>query len=132
MTKTLKLCYVKSINELTHELWFSDQKPESIWGDDWNDAPYEHNAGYPSDYTRYNKSKVEFKRYILAGNNITSPSYGYLNSPWSVEQINKKETFWLTTGEFHFYAGCTIDEIITTLENQGECFELYDLIKDNY
>lgn len=128
----MTLCYVHSINDCTHELWFANKKPTDLWGDDWNDAPYEHNAGYPSDYTRYDKSKVDFKRYILTGNNIISPSYNYLNSPWSVEQINKQETFWLTNGEFKFYAGCTIDEIVTTLKNQGECFELYELIKDNY
>lgn len=28
-------------------LWFTDARPGDVWGDDWNDAPYEHNAGDP-------------------------------------------------------------------------------------
>lgn len=128
----ITLCYVHSINDWTHELWFSDKKPTDLWGDDWNDAPYEHNAAPPYEYTRKNKSKVDFKRYILIGNDIVSPSYEHLNSPWSVEQINKQETYWLTTGKSDFYAGCTINEITTALENQGENFELYKLIQENY
>lgn len=26
-------------------LYFGDTECEDYWGDDWNDAPYEHNAG---------------------------------------------------------------------------------------
>ena len=40
-----KLCYVDG-----NEAWFtSDWKNQ--WGDDWNDRPYEHNAGSP--YSHY-------------------------------------------------------------------------------
>lgn len=79
MNRNYQLCYVHSINDWTHELWFANQKPTDLWGDDWNDAPYEHNAEPPYEYTIKNKSKVDFKRYILIGNNIVSPAYGHLN-----------------------------------------------------
>ena len=75
---------------------------------------------------------MEIQRNIFIGNNIVSPSYEHLNSPWSVEQINKQETYWLTTGESDFYAGCTIDDITQTLKIQNENFELYELKQENY
>lgn len=37
-----KLCYVKQ-----PWLYFTTQDLEDQWGDDWNDAPYQHNAGKP-------------------------------------------------------------------------------------
>jgi hypothetical protein len=36
------LCYVD-----LPWMYFTTQNLESQWGDDWNDAPYEHNAGEP-------------------------------------------------------------------------------------
>lgn len=36
------LCYVKGCFA-----YFTSQPVEEQWGDDWNDAPYEHNAGEP-------------------------------------------------------------------------------------
>jgi hypothetical protein len=37
-----KLCYVSG-----SFAWFTTQELSKQWGDDWNDAPYEHNAGSP-------------------------------------------------------------------------------------
>lgn len=36
-----KLCYV------SHGRAYFVEDFENAWGDDWNDAPYEHNAGEP-------------------------------------------------------------------------------------
>lgn len=37
------LCYVDG-----GKAYFTTQKLEDQWGDDWDDAPYEHNAGIPT------------------------------------------------------------------------------------
>ena len=39
-----KLCYVDG-----NKAWFTNNF-EKQWGDDWNDRPYEHNAGLPYDH----------------------------------------------------------------------------------
>ena len=39
-----KLCYVDR-----NKAWFTNNF-EKQWGDDWDDAPYEHNAGLPYDH----------------------------------------------------------------------------------
>ena len=38
----LRLCYIDS-----KCAYFTSQEIDKQWGDDWNDAPYEHNAGEP-------------------------------------------------------------------------------------
>lgn len=43
MEKEFKLCYVEG-----NKAWFTDNF-ENQWGDDWDDKPYEDNAGYPYD-----------------------------------------------------------------------------------
>ena len=43
MKKEYKLCYVEG-----QKAWFTDNF-EKQWGDDWNDKPYECNAGEPYD-----------------------------------------------------------------------------------
>ena len=37
-----KLCYVSN-----GVLYFTNKELSEQWGDDWNDHPYEHNAGEP-------------------------------------------------------------------------------------
>ena len=39
-----KLCYVDG-----NKAWFTNNF-EKQWGDDWNDRPYEYNAGLPYDH----------------------------------------------------------------------------------
>ena len=89
-----KLCYVESENNLL-KLYFANvtnKSFNSLWGDDWNDAPYEHNAEIPYDVLgNKEKTPVEFYSIILESPLIGTPSHGYLNSPYSVEQINFKQ-----------------------------------------
>lgn len=40
-----RLCYVDGLDTLT--AFFTTRPLAEQWGDDWNDAPYEHNAGRP-------------------------------------------------------------------------------------
>ena len=44
MTETLYIIDVATYGNII-KLFLSKTKNKDIWGDDWNDAPYEHNAG---------------------------------------------------------------------------------------
>lgn len=56
------------------------------WGDDWNDTPYEHNAG--EVYTEFVAGYVDvaFDFDVI----VTEPCDGYLNSPWCKEDMLKR------------------------------------------
>ena len=112
--RKFKLCYV---NESF--MFFTDNF-EKQWGDDWNDAPYEHNAGYPYDlkedepvcdghgHIRYIAYISDYPNYVN-----TPAEKGYYNSPWSVEDINKGAVAWLFSNEAGgLMAGATMDEAI--------------------
>lgn len=43
-------CYVEG-----NRAWFTTQSLDKQWGDDWNDAPYEHNAGRPYEPCWHNE-----------------------------------------------------------------------------
>ena len=68
---------------------FSLGKPEleEWWGDDWDDTPYEHNAGRV--YDEY----VEATRTIVFGFDdvVFEPCDGYDNSPWCKEDMIKRK-----------------------------------------
>lgn len=59
----------------------------SQWGDDWNDMPYEHNAG--AVYDEYVKGKQDvnfaFDDYVL------EPCDGHANSNWCKEDMIKRK-----------------------------------------
>ena len=57
----------------------------TVWGDDWDDSPYEHNAGEPYG---------EYIKVVIQGEFMT-PNYGNINSRYSVESINKGAIPWL-------------------------------------
>lgn len=102
--ESLRLMYVDTVDtsEKVHVCYFSIEDPELVIGDDWDDVPYEHNAGLPRKYD-----------YYVIAVNVTSPSYGHLNSPYSVEMINRKEVPWLTDEEGNtLYAGSTVRDFI--------------------
>lgn len=58
-----KLCYIDD----SKGAYFTTQPLEEQWGDDWNDAPYEHNAGPPyypcwhNDYDQRNNERNKVK-----------------------------------------------------------------------
>jgi len=59
---------------------------EEARGDDWNDAPYEHNAGSPYEYDEV---------LCFWSGAYEEASYGHVNSPFCVDSINAKKTPWL-------------------------------------
>ena len=90
----LKLCYVCPRDRFA---WFTSISLESQWGDDWNDAPYEHNAGDP-----YNEHKEDGKyvphhlvKVAWDGPYSTPADLAGSNSSWSVQGINRGCVAWL-------------------------------------
>lgn len=74
----------------THYLYFTNDL-NIQWGDDWDDAPYEHNAEVP--YT--NKTNVLIIRVKLPKSGLYLPSTRFANSPFSVIDINKGAIPWV-------------------------------------
>lgn len=114
------LCYVE-------ESWayFTSQSLEEQWGDDWNDAPYEHNAGTP--YAFYEPDRERGKEpwqivKVAFECNLETPDAWTSNSPYSVQDINRKATPWLQSGKYgkrdkdgnpiQIWAGVTIEEFM--------------------
>lgn len=82
------------LSGFTHYLYFTSNINEQ-WGDDWDDAPYEHNAEIPYD----DKTEILQVPIIVPEEslNITVrfPSSSHLNSPYSVDLINAGAIPWL-------------------------------------
>ena len=49
--KEFRLCYVNG-----PFAYFTTKEVSEQWGDDWNDAPYEHNAGKPYEWSKRDKA----------------------------------------------------------------------------
>ena len=91
------------------------------WGDDWDDAPYEHNAGEPY----YHRSGYKIVKMAYDGPfNTPADDSRSGNSRYSVEGINKGVTPWLITSSFassphvNIFAGVSIEEF-ESLVRQG-------------
>ena len=86
-----RLCYVDGAFA-----WFTSHFEEE-WGDDWNDAPYEHNAGRPYGY-HYSKLREYVAHSIVKvafDGPFDQPNSQHVNSPYSVEAINNGLVPWL-------------------------------------
>lgn len=103
-------------------------------GDDWDDAPYEHNAEEPYDSwseliednedfskRKYIRHPIELKTLYFETNDWSEkrPCDGYCNSPYSVEQINKGAVAWLYTDKYNIYAGTSIEDFIKKIQKNG-------------
>ena len=123
MNDDLKLCYVDGSCA-----WFTTQDISQQWGDDWNDAPYECNAGVPyewhvgSDVPEYHLHHVYFE------SPLTTPADN--NIPLSVEQINAGAQPWLQTDKWaltsfprveitRIYAGTSYPDFVRLIESMG-------------
>ena len=117
--KKLQLCYVDFD---TNVMYFTDNMAE-VWGDDWNDAPYDCNAEPP--YERYVKAKIAFDdiNYYSIDNHIVKAP-----TSCSVQEINAGNAAWMSdlrddwkscNGKVEYVnnlmAGATYDEAIIWL-----------------
>lgn len=109
----LKLCFVDSERSCAY---FTEKEVAKQWGDDWDDAPYEYNAEPPYGED-VKKIFFDLPCYYKV------PCSGYLNSPYSVEEINNGVVAWMWNDNFKLMAGDTLDTFITTIEkNDGTVY----------
>jgi hypothetical protein len=86
--------------ESTHYAYFTPIDFSEQWGDDWDDAPYEHNAGRPYDHGSNHRDEVEIIMIPFGIKNETAwikfpDYYGCGNSPFSVDEINLGAVPWI-------------------------------------
>lgn len=155
MSKVLdcKLCYIRSSEYLDEPmtLYFTEKEIKDQWGDDWNDTPYEHNAGSPYEYDYSQpemgvkngvgiypkiliyKIKLETTQYFPK---LYTPRTNCLNSPYSVEDINSKKVPWITIenkdgSKVFIYAGMTVKEFLDIMKDYKDSINLYIPYNDN-
>ena len=111
------LCYVEECDQLdirdkdderTHKgyrLFFTNADMKDQWGDDWNDAPYDCNAGWPYDTTYYEDENGKWQRteHTILVLNVTYdiehtpylPCDYYYNASFTAENINLGAIAWM-------------------------------------
>jgi hypothetical protein len=153
MSETLRLCYVSG-----WYAYFTTRSVQEQWGDDWDDAPYEHNAGTPYEpcwhrEERYRKpgeplcnctscvrdwdgEKPRWKIVrVRFGGPFLQPCEGFYNSPHSVQQINSGVIPWLRSAWWDEHsqnvrAGATLQEFTErVLRAGGKVFDVTSEIK---
>ena len=123
--------------------YFTPKLLDEQWGDDFNDAPYDCNAGIPYDDIIVESketpegirvaTKIEHYNIIVVPFCVKSISYylpgdyGY-NSPFSVDMINAGAVAWIydasESGKMEdmtsIHAGCGLDEFLNKLDRISE------------
>ena len=123
-------CYPNPDRELgTHYAYFTPLDLSEQWGDDWNDAPYDCNAGVPYDEItleteerdglRFATKRKEYTILMIpfsVGNKCSFPSeYGY-NTPFCVQDINNTAVAWMYNGKDVIHAGVNPYEFVEKLK----------------
>jgi hypothetical protein len=113
--------YIPGVQTLS--AYFTPIPLEKQWGDDWDDAPYEHNAEVPYDDAydeNGGRKEIELLEVLFYlpndGWNIIFPrDYGCGNSPFCVRDINAGAVAWIYyrgkewksgNGAVSIHAGC--------------------------
>ena len=92
------------------------------WGDDWNDAPFEHNAEPPYEWEDWRNMVPYQIQSVYFDSDLETPASGVCNSPWSVQQINAGQVAWLRDGfkpERFIMAGTTLQEFKRKIAEWG-------------
>ncbi len=119
------LCYVEGC-----WLFFTTCPLDKQWGDDWDDAPYEHNAGRPYEWDEYmlKDGCTPYVIYKLAyeGPYEAPCDRANGNSHFSVEQINQRQIAWLLPRSWNnkqhvvpVFAGETMSEVKAKIQASG-------------
>lgn len=135
-----RLCYVDRF------AWFTSVPLEHQWGDDWDDIPYEHNAGIPYD-THYDspfvkggtdRKRVEHPLVKVAWSSEHElPCDNQINSCWSVQKINSGNVAWFLQSRYSendalrpIQAGTSLEDFVRIIkEGGGEVYLPTDLIQ---
>lgn len=130
---TAKLCLI-----LGGAVYFTTREPfGDQWGDDWNDAPYEHNAGRPYEFHApidgaKGIAPWEILRFGLWTTLVKPKDLGDgHDSRYSVQAVNRKAAPWLQPypdphgeadprPEDRIWAGATIREVAELLHARNE------------
>ena len=124
-----RLCYV----EARGRAYFTTCPLDRQWGDDWNDKPYDYNAGEPYDWS--DTRGVPPYKVVLAfwrGPWETPAQRVGGNSRWSVQEINRKFVAWLLPSWLEeepappIYAGTTLSEFRRIIKEHGGTVYLED------
>lgn len=108
------LCYVHepwTSTETNRVAYFTTQRLDQQWGDDWNDAPYDCNAGRPYTWRRTRYAKQPDGAHSWEPNPHPSwqvfeaeftgpfdtPAGVAFNTPYCVQDINSGKIPWLWT-----------------------------------
>jgi len=106
------LCYVHepwSRNDTDRTAYFTTQPLSEQWGDDWNDAPYDCNAGRPYTWRRERYASQPDGTHRFEPNPqppwqifeveftgpFDTPAGVAFNTPYSVEDVNAGKIPWL-------------------------------------
>lgn len=118
MTNPQRLCYISD-----GVAYFTNQPLDKQWGDDWNDAPYEHNSGEPYDNAGERITRLRYYG-AHAGTPCEWPEHQN-NSRWSVQDINNGAAPWLMTAPYakgppdRLMAGASPEEFIEFVQRHG-------------
>lgn len=108
------LCFVRA-----PWAYFTRLPLDQQWGDGWERAPYERNAGVPYDDAPDQILKVAFDGPLYP------PDAGYDGKPRSVNDINCGGAPWLHTQDFfgnapiHIAAGASLEQFVSQVELAG-------------
>lgn len=116
----LRLCYIKGENRA----YFTSLPLDEQWGDDWNDAPYEHNAGPPCEPSGREDDLPGWRVVSCFFDvDLVTPSRGGPASGCSVEDINNLAVPWLRPMDGRdgptIWAGCTFDDFRKVIDYAG-------------
>lgn len=126
INKEFYLCYVEGNKAYFTSDW------ENQWGDDWDDAPYEYNAGepYTENYnaeclgvwngcSHYPEIEQKVLYFEFKTEWIKLPCDGFINSPFSVKAINRGDIAWIRGSDFNIPAKTTYDDFIKIVESHN-------------
>lgn len=117
--KDFKLCFIAN-----SKAYFTTQALDKQWGDDWDDAPYEHNAGIPYEWRKDSKDDSWQIYELYFESNLNTPDYGHSNSPYTAQAINRGEVAWLESPSYEkepirIFAGESCDTFIEKIKKVG-------------
>lgn len=108
-----RLCYVYG-----NKAYFTTQPLADQNGDDWNDAPYEHNAGLP--YLPEPNEAYQIIEVTFDDGLFLEPRF---RGSWSVDEINSGIIAWLWTGNptdsTVIHAGTSLVDFLTKVKAVG-------------
>ena len=116
VSNNFKLCFIKD-----NAAYFTTAALKNQSGDDWDDIPYECNAGEPYLWHKYSgcpEYKIKKIYYDSSDDKVLiTPDYSHVNSPYSIEALNKKVYPWLIGDGIAIFAGESLESFVQKIES---------------